>query len=75
MSTSEKQEKITLVSNDGISIEVGKMPRSSPPRGRKLTAITDRNVAERSMLIKNMMDDLGEGAVNTEVPIPNVSSS
>lgn len=25
------------------------------------------------MLIKNMMDDLGDGALETEVPIPNVS--
>ena len=24
------------------------------------------------MLIKNMMDDLGEAAIATEVPIPNV---
>lgn len=26
------------------------------------------------MLIKNMMEDLGEGALNTDVPIPNVST-
>ncbi|RQM04900.1 hypothetical protein DH86_00002697 [Scytalidium sp. 3C] len=35
----------------------------------------DRQVAERSMLIKNMMDDLGEEAASTEVPIPNVNES
>jgi hypothetical protein len=27
------------------------------------------------MLIKNMMEDLGEGATATAVPIPNVSAS
>jgi len=34
----------------------------------------DRQVAERSMLIVNMMEDLGEGA-GAEVPIPNVNES
>jgi len=38
-----------------------------------LICLTERPVAERSMLIKNMMDDLGEDALSTEVPIPNVS--
>jgi len=55
--SAEKAAKITLVSNDGVPIEV------------------DRVVAERSMLIKNMMDDLGEGAASTDVPIPNVNES
>ncbi|PVH78605.1 E3 ubiquitin ligase complex SCF subunit sconC, variant [Cadophora sp. DSE1049] len=35
----------------------------------------DKAVAEKSMLIKNMMEDLGEGALNTDVPIPNVNES
>jgi len=37
----------------------------------------DRAVAERSMLIKNMLDDLGDDAVkdNTPVPIPNVNEA
>ncbi|KAA8572522.1 hypothetical protein EYC84_003133 [Monilinia fructicola] len=34
----------------------------------------DRAVAERSMLIKNMLEDLGDGVLSTPVPIPNVSS-
>jgi S-phase kinase-associated protein 1 len=55
--SAEKATKITLVSNDGVPIEV------------------DRVVAERSMLIKNMMDDLGEGVASTDVPIPNVNES
>lgn len=33
----------------------------------------DRAVAERSMLIKNMMEDLGDEASNQAVPIPNVN--
>jgi len=35
----------------------------------------DRKIAERSMLIKNMMDDLGDSVAETEVPIPNVNES
>jgi len=35
----------------------------------------DRQVAERSMLIKNMMEDLGDEAISTAVPIPNVNES
>jgi len=34
----------------------------------------DRQVAMKSVLIKNMIDDLGEGAT-TDVPIPNVNES
>jgi len=33
----------------------------------------DRAVAERSMLIKNMMEDLGEENIDSAVPIPNVN--
>jgi len=47
--------KLTLVSNDGVSIEA------------------DRVVAERSMLIKNMLEDLGDEVAATPVPIPNVN--
>ncbi|KFY91267.1 hypothetical protein V500_04767 [Pseudogymnoascus sp. VKM F-4518 (FW-2643)] len=36
--------------------------------------VVKRQVAERSMLIVNMMEDLGEGA-GAEVPIPNVNES
>ncbi|KAG0648397.1 E3 ubiquitin ligase complex SCF subunit [Hyphodiscus hymeniophilus] len=35
----------------------------------------DRLVAERSMLIKNMLEDLGDTALETPVPIPNVNES
>jgi len=40
-----------------------------------VTMQVDRQVAERSMLIKNMMDDLGDSAAETDVPIPNVNES
>ena len=33
----------------------------------------DRDVAERSVLIKNMMEDIGEQAMTEAIPIPNVS--
>ncbi|KAH8203438.1 hypothetical protein TruAng_002422 [Truncatella angustata] len=34
----------------------------------------DKAVAERSLLIKNMLEDLGETAVSQIIPIPNVSA-
>ncbi|KAL8997482.1 MAG: hypothetical protein Q9169_003262 [Polycauliona sp. 2 TL-2023] len=33
----------------------------------------DRDVAERSILIKNMMEDLGDGIMEDAIPIPNVN--
>ncbi|KAL8756557.1 MAG: hypothetical protein Q9199_002838 [Rusavskia elegans] len=33
----------------------------------------DRDVAERSILIKNMMEDLGDGIMSEAIPIPNVN--
>ncbi|KAI1187221.1 E3 ubiquitin ligase complex SCF subunit scon-3 [Nemania serpens] len=35
----------------------------------------ERAVAERSLLIKNMLEDLGEGVLDQVVPIPNVTES
>jgi len=35
----------------------------------------ERPVAERSMLVKNMMEDLGDAAIGTPVPIPNVNEA
>lgn len=34
---------------------------------------TEREVAERSILIKNMMEDIGDQAMTEAIPIPNVS--
>lgn len=37
------------------------------------TITVDRAVAERSVLIKNLIEDLGEEAIaSTPIPIPNV---
>ncbi|KAI1321284.1 E3 ubiquitin ligase complex SCF subunit scon-3 [Xylariaceae sp. FL0255] len=33
----------------------------------------EKTVAERSILIKNMLEDLGEAAINEVIPIPNVT--
>ncbi|KAH9906153.1 S-phase kinase-associated protein 1A [Xylariomycetidae sp. FL2044] len=33
----------------------------------------EKVVAERSLLIKNMLEDLGDGVVNETIPIPNVT--
>lgn len=39
-----------------------------------LTALADRVVAERSVLIKNLIEDLGDEAIaNSPIPIPNVN--
>lgn len=42
---------------------------------RALTIFADQKVAERSLLIKNMLEDLGETAASETIPIPNVSYS
>lgn len=81
---SDKQDKstqlITLESNDHSMIEVGKFSPNhhSPltlccPR-HLLMPLVERCVAERSMLIKNMIEDLGDDAVASQpIPIPNVN--
>lgn len=35
----------------------------------------DKQVAERSLLIKNMLEDLGESALSETIPIPNVNDA
>lgn len=37
------------------------------------TIDVEKAVAERSLLIKNMLEDLGDAAVSETIPIPNVS--
>ena len=51
---------------------------SAPPQVKlrssdNVEITVDRDVAKRSVLIKNMIDDLGELATNDPIPIPNVS--
>jgi S-phase kinase-associated protein 1 len=58
MSGEKATQKVTLQSNDGVTLEV------------------DRVVAEKSMLIKNLIDDLGDESVAaTPIPIPNVNEA
>ena len=40
-----------------------------------LSQLQDRDIIERSVLLKNMIDDLGEGATVEAIPISNVSSA
>ncbi len=36
------------------------------------TTVTEREVVERSVLIKHMMEDLGDQPITDAIPIPNV---
>ena len=72
-------QKVTLTSNEGSTIEVGTSPL--PKSQHRLcqrrpcsNRLTDRPVAERSMLIKNLIEDLGDEAIaSSPIPIPNVN--
>lgn len=78
MADSTAASKIWLASNDNAQIEVGKFSRH---RGRivrlalstalrMLMNFPDRAVAERSMLIKNMLEDVGDESISQDTPIP-----
>ena len=70
--------KVWLVSNDNAKIEVGKLaPLCAFSFVIMLTIPIDRTVVERSMLLKNMLDDLGDVDISADnpIPIPNVSPS
>lgn len=63
---------ITLTSSDGVDISVGKYHFLCYRECRSLTSFwTERTTAERSVLIKNMLEDLGDSG--EAIPIPNVS--
>ncbi|GMF75829.1 unnamed protein product [Aspergillus oryzae] len=57
---------LTFTSSDGVDIPVG-----SRFGADLLSRHLERDVAERSQLIKNMLEDLGE--TGEPIPIPNVS--
>lgn len=74
-----EMQKIKLMSSDNAEITVGMSQLvltclSCLTQRALLTAGTDRDVAERSVLIKNMMEDIGEQAMTEAIPIPNVRS-
>lgn len=62
--------KITLTSSDGVDIAVGRALYLCQSACTNM--YLDRDVAERSVLIKNMLEDLGDSG--EAIPIPNVSS-
>ncbi len=70
---------IKLTSGDNAEISVGK---SSALIAAVFISILllptdictiEREVAERSILIKNMMEDIGDQTVGEAIPIPNVA--
>ena len=78
---STAQTTIKLQSSDGAEIIVGKPSKTRlHSKSSLLSRATaddyhpEREVAERSVLIKNMMEDIGEQAMAEAIPIPNVSS-
>lgn len=75
MSADKSTQKVTLASNEGSTIEVGMSIRVTLPRLlMQPNNVIDRAVAERSILIKNLIEDLGDDAVvDSPIPIPNVN--
>ena len=76
MSDIKETATVTLVSNDDVKIVVGKsyceVIVGEVPAN--LACLAARPVIERSLLIKNMLEDFGtEGTPSEEIPIPNVS--
>jgi S-phase kinase-associated protein 1 len=72
--SSEGEQAVKLISSDNVEIVTGMRPL---PFLEILTAyeansLTERKIAERSMLIKNMIEDLGAPG-EEPIPIMNVS--
>lgn len=78
MADAQANQRIWLLSSDGVTIELGESPCIVPPQtATNPDMLPDRAVAERSMLIKNLLDDLGSDSITATSPIPiqNVSSA
>ena len=72
--TESKGEMVKLAPNDGNVIDVGKFtPHCAIAHQLTTFPSTEKAVIERSMLIYNMIEDLGDAALDTPIPIPNVS--
>lgn len=65
-------QRIKLISSDQVEITCGKARSSAT--WQNSTDILDRAVAERSMLIKNMIEDLGNPGAEP-IPIMNVCTA
>ena len=69
-----KEPQITVTTNDDVAITMGEFivdTASTICRSTWADRITDRKVAERSILIKNLLEDLGADG-SEPIPIPNV---
>ncbi|KEF50789.1 E3 ubiquitin ligase complex SCF subunit sconC [Exophiala aquamarina CBS 119918] len=67
---------LTLQSSDGQDFVVGACNSPSKhPRPGGLIAQPERKVAERSIVVQNIVSDLGEEAMDEAIPIPNVNAA
>ena len=73
---SESKQQITLGTSDGAEVKVGTSANNQLHCSATVShayQLIERVVAERSILIKNMLEDIGDEAVTEAIPIPNVS--
>lgn len=72
--SSEGEQPVKLISSDNVEIVTGMRPSLAWPilKARNANSLTERKIAERSMLIKNMIEDLGAPG---EEPIPIMNAS
>ena len=73
--SSEGEQPVKLISSDNVEIVTGMRPSLAwlILKAHKANSLSERKIAERSMLIKNMLEDLGPNADGQTIPIPNVS--
>ena len=71
--SSEGEQPVKLISSDNVEIVTGMRasPFSTILKAHKANSLTERKIAERSMLIKNMIEDLGAPG-EEPIPIMNV---
>ena len=72
--SSEGEQQVKLISSDNVEIVTGMrlLFFLSIVAKHKANSLTERKIAERSMLIKNMIEDLGAPG-EEPIPIMNVS--
>ena len=64
--------QVKLESSDHVQIMVGMLESASSSGFILMNPPADREIIERSVLLKNMIDDLGEAATVEAIPISNV---
>jgi S-phase kinase-associated protein 1 len=72
--SSEGEQPVKLISSDNVEIVTGMRPFLflNILMSHEADSLTERKIAERSMLIKNMIEDLGAPG-EEPIPIMNVS--